>query len=80
MELERKYAEYAAEQAIELLNIDSPSGFTNKAASWVLDSFNNLGFKAKLTNKGAVLVDLGGKLLRFLRSLRGVLIVRFAVH
>ena len=61
MELERKYAEYAAEQAIELLNIDSPSGFTKKAASWVLDSFNNLGFKAKLTNKGAVLVDLGGK-------------------
>ena len=37
MELERKYAEYAAEQAIELLNIDSPSGFTKKAATWVLD-------------------------------------------
>ena len=61
MELERKYAEYAAEQAIELLNIDSPSGFTKKAATWVLDSFNALGFKAQLTNKGAVLVDLGGK-------------------
>ena len=61
MELERKYAEYVAEQAIELLNIDSPSGFTKKAATWVLDSFNALGFKAQLTNKGAVLVDLGGK-------------------
>ena len=35
MELERKYAEFAAEKAIELIGIDSPSGFTEKAAKWV---------------------------------------------
>ena len=35
MELERQYVDYAAEKAIELLNIDSPSGFTKKAAAWV---------------------------------------------
>ena len=61
MELERKYADYAAEKAIELLNIDSPSGFTKKAAAWVKDAFGGLGFKAELTNKGAVLIDLGGR-------------------
>ncbi len=61
MELEREYATYASEKAIELLNIDSPTGFTKKAATWVLDAFSSLGFKASLTNKGAVLVDLGGK-------------------
>ena len=60
MELERKYADYAAEKAIELLNIDSPSGFTARAAKWVLDSFSSLGFSCRLTNKGAVLIDLGG--------------------
>ena len=36
MELEREYATFAAEKAIEILNIDSPTGFTKKAASWVL--------------------------------------------
>ena len=61
MELNRDYAVFAAEKAIELLNIDSPSGFTRKAAAWVLDAFGKLGFKAGLTNKGAILVDLGGK-------------------
>ena len=60
MELERKYADYASEKAIELLNIDSPTGFTRKAAAWVKDAFEGLGFRASLTNKGAVLADLGG--------------------
>ncbi len=61
MGLEREYATYASEKAIELLNIDSPTGFTKKAATWVLSSFSSLGFKSSLTNKGAILVDLGGK-------------------
>ena len=61
MELDRKYAEYAANKAIELLNIDSPTGFTAKAAKWVLDAFSALGFSCSLTNKGAVFIELGGK-------------------
>lgn len=61
MELDREYAVFAAEKAIELLNIDSPTGFTKKAAAWVVEAFSSLGFKAQPTNKGAVLVDLGGK-------------------
>ncbi len=55
------YAKYATEKAVELLNIDSPSGFTAKAADWVLRQFGNMGYDAKFTVKGGVLVDLGGK-------------------
>ena len=33
--IEKIYADFAWEQAAELLSIDSPSGYTHKAASWV---------------------------------------------
>ena len=59
--MNREYANYAVEQATSLLAIDSPSGFTDKAAEWVLNQFLSLGFDAKLTVKGGVLVDLGGE-------------------
>ena len=54
------YADYSWEKAAQLLAIDSPSGFTAKAAAWVKDAFENLGFAASITNKGGVLIDLGG--------------------
>ena len=37
--MEQKYAEYAVQKAAELLAIDSPTGFTDQAAAWVLDTF-----------------------------------------
>ena len=55
------YADYAWERAAELLAIDSPSGFTEKAALWVKNAFEALGFPAKITTKGGVLADLGGQ-------------------
>ena len=54
------YADFAWEQTAALLAIDSPSGFTARAAEWVKNAFSDLGFDAKLTTKGGVLVDLGG--------------------
>lgn len=59
--LNQTYADYSWEQAAALLAIDSPTGFTDRAAKWVLDAFSSLGFSAKLTTKGGVLVDLGGE-------------------
>ena len=56
----RSYADYAWEQAAALLAIDSPSGYTAKAAAWVKEAFCALGFDAKITTKGGVLIDLGG--------------------
>ena len=55
------YADYAWEQAAAVLAIDSPAGFTGKAAAWVKEAFAALGFDSRITNKGGVLVDLGGK-------------------
>ena len=50
--LDYKYAEYATEKTVELLSIDSPTGYTDKAAKWVKDEFSKLGFDAK-TTKGS---------------------------
>jgi len=59
--MERMYAQYAWEKAETLLSIDSPSGYTQKAALWVKEAFEKLGFSAAITVKGGVLVDLGGE-------------------
>ncbi len=59
--LDLQYTEFAVEKTLELLAIDSPTGFTNNAANWVKDQFEALGFKSELTIKGGVLVDFGGK-------------------
>ena len=56
----RTYAEYAWARAEELLAIDSPTGFTDRAAAWVREAFSSLGYDARITNKGGVIVDLGG--------------------
>ncbi len=58
--MERIYADFAWEQASTLLAIDSPSGYTARAAAWVRDAFAVLGFEAHITTKGGVLADLGG--------------------
>ena len=56
----KQYANYAWEQTAKLLSIDSPTGFTDKAAAWVQAQFNAMGYTASLTEKGGVLVHLGG--------------------
>ena len=58
--MDREYAQYAVEKAVELLGIDSPTGFTARAADWVEHAFAALGFAAQRTTKGGVLIDLGG--------------------
>lgn len=59
--MDREYAMYAVHEAVKLLAIDSPTGYTSKAAKWVQEAFAALGCKAEITNKGGVLVDLGGE-------------------
>lgn len=59
--INESYAEFAWQQASRLLAIDSPSGFTEGAAHWVKEAFEGLGFAAKITIKGGVLVDFGGE-------------------
>ena len=61
MNMTRAYAEYATAEAVKLLNIDSPTGYTAQAAAWVKSAFEELGFAATLTRKGGVVIDLGGE-------------------
>ena len=58
--LDQKYARFAWEKTAELLNIDSPTGYTDAAANWVKEAFESLGFPAEKTTKGGILVNLGG--------------------
>ena len=58
--MDKKYTQYAWEMTEALLSIDSPSGYTCRAAAWVREQFEKMGFCAEITTKGGVLVDLGG--------------------
>ena len=53
-----RYTNYAVEQTCALLAIDSPSGFTRRAAEYAMEQFRALGFDPTLTRKGGVLVCL----------------------
>ncbi|MCR5033435.1 MAG: M42 family metallopeptidase [Lachnospiraceae bacterium] len=55
------YTDFIMDKTVELLQIDSPTGYTDDAAAWVKKEFEALGYKASFTNKGGVMVDLGGK-------------------
>ena len=56
-----QYVKYAVEKTVELLAIDSPTGYTHEAEEFVLQEFTKLGFEAKRTVKGGILVDLCGE-------------------
>ncbi len=55
------YVNYAVEKTVELLSIDSPTGYTRAAEDFVLREFSALGFPAERTVKGGILIDLGGE-------------------
>ena len=57
----KNYADFAWEQTAALLAVDSPSGYTDKAAQWVKEAFERLGFDTHITTKGGVIADLGGE-------------------
>ncbi|WP_346355320.1 M42 family metallopeptidase [Azotosporobacter soli] len=56
-----KQLDYAVAQIVKLCAIPSPSGFTKEVEAHLLEEFRALGFKPTQTNKGSVLVDLGGE-------------------
>lgn len=55
------YVNFAVEKTVALLGIDSPTGYTREAEDFVLNEFAALGYEAKRTVKGGILIDLGGK-------------------
>ena len=57
----RDYTDYVVQKAVELLSIDSPTGYTRNAADWLIKEFTEIGYEPELTVKGGVTVDLGGE-------------------
>jgi len=54
------YTDFIIEETCKLLAIDSPSGYTDNAADFVITELQALGYAPVKTRKGGVLVDLGG--------------------
>ena len=52
------YTDFLLEKLLELLAIDSPTGYTAEAAQYVFDVFASLGYEPQKTVKGGVLVNL----------------------
>lgn len=57
----KKYSEYAIKKAVELLSVDSPTGYTKNASELVKNELASLGFSPFITEKGGVAVELGGR-------------------
>ena len=45
----KEYMEFAVEKTVELLAIDSPTGYTEEAAHWVAEEFRALGAQVTRT-------------------------------
>ena len=57
----KQYTDYIMEQAVKLLNIDSPSGYGKYVMEYLLEELERIGAKAWLTTKGGVIADFGGE-------------------
>ena len=53
--------DYCLSELKALLSIDSPSGFTDRAAEHLMQALETLGYQPKKTRKGGVLCCLGGE-------------------
>ena len=61
MEVERNMEQRTnscVRRAVELLAIDSPSGYTRQAAEHVMDAYEAMGLRPEMTRKGGVMVCL----------------------
>ena len=54
------YMDFITEQLYALTAVPSPTGFTKKAADYLLAELTSLGYTPELSNKGNVSVTLGG--------------------
>ena len=53
-----EYTEYIVERTKELLEIDSPSGYTREVSGYLMDLYRGLGYEPELTVKGGVVVKI----------------------
>ena len=56
----KKYTDFAVEKTCQLLKIGSPSGYTERAISWLENEFAQLNVPTFKTVKGGLIADFGG--------------------
>lgn len=54
------YTDFIVQETCKLLAIDSPTGYTEDAVDFVMTELQALGYAPVRTNKGGVIVELGG--------------------
>ena len=57
----KSYSDFAVEHMKTLCSIPSPSGFTHKVTDYLMETLTDMGCEPQKTNKGSVLVTLGGE-------------------
>lgn len=60
-EFMKQYVDFAAQEILGLCGLPSPSGFTQKVGAYVVGRFREMGYAPVLSNKGSILVELGGE-------------------
>ena len=55
------YTQFAVQQTMQLLAIDSPTGYTKNATDYLLETLTNLGFSPIRNRKGSVCCQIGGE-------------------
>ncbi len=60
MSLKKENLSKMKDYIVDLCEIPSPSGFTKKVEDYLLNEFKGLNYNPELTNKGSVVVNLGG--------------------
>ena len=56
-----RYRQLLLQNARELLEIDSPTGFTGRAAEYLLKRGKELGYPCSITQKGCVTITIPGR-------------------
>ncbi len=56
-----QYTRYTVEQTMQLLSIDSPTGYTKNVTDYLLETLTTLGFSPVRNRKGSVCCTLGGE-------------------
>lgn len=57
----KSYVDYILEETEKILSIDSPTGYTDRVADYVMEEYERLGYCPVKTEKGGLLIDLGGR-------------------
>lgn len=72
-----KNLEFIGEQLKKLTAIPSPSSYTEKAAEYLMETLKEMGYEPELSNKGNVLVTIGGEGIRWSWHLILILLVQW---